>query len=197
MNYLKLVSVTAIFLAVATLNASPFVRPYAAYVHPSADGYSDAGALGVAIGTQTGTRNQHEFSFDWAYTKYNAEVRVGAYSATGTEKYMPYLASYRYLFGAKDAKARFYAGPSLGYTNLLVTASIAGPGVALSGASSSWAFTAAGSTGVLVALTDRIALDVGYRFTRIGSADVKVARATFELGDVNVHAAYAGVSFRF
>ncbi len=193
---------TSLFAATAlaltsTLHAGSFLRPYAAYVNPSAEGYSDAAAVGFAAGIQSGAQDQHEIGFDWSYTEYDSEVRIGAFVATGTEKYMPCLASYRFLFGTKENKARVYVGPSLGFTNIRASASVVGPGIAVSGSDSAWAATAAGSAGALVALTDKIALDVGYRFTRVGAAEVKVAGLRAEVGDVNVHSMYAGVSFRF
>jgi opacity protein-like surface antigen len=198
MKSIRTIVSTAALLALATtLNAASFLRPYAAYVNPSQEGYSDAGAVGFALGIQTGTQEEHEFSFDWSYTRYDSEGWIGGYSFNGTEKYMPYLASYRFVFGKKESRARLYVGPSLGYTNIRADASVSGYGVRATASCSAWAPTGAGSAGVLLKLTDMLGLDVGYRYIHIGSTDVKVAGVNVELGDVDVHSLYAGLSFRF
>lgn len=73
-----------------------FIRPVIAYVNPEADGYDDAGYIGVQAGVFTGPTKQHEFSGEIGATGWEFDERAGNTRIEATETYVPVLASYRY-----------------------------------------------------------------------------------------------------
>lgn len=174
---------------------SYFVRPFVSYVGATDKAYSDAASSGAAIGTVVGPQQSEEFAFEASGFHYNLKGPDGG--SDGGETYVPMLLTYRHYFGPANAHTRFYIGAGAGVTDVITHVHASGYGYHIDATDTSFPFTAEGSVGVAVRLSDLLTLDVGYRYLHIDSRNVTVAGYTVGTGAFNANTAYAGVVFRF
>jgi opacity protein-like surface antigen len=192
---------TAACAAMLLLNlpvfAEGFVRPLVEFISPETDGYSTRAGVGAVVGSQFGKQEEHELSFEAAGTQWNT-ARVSSVGAVALqERFVTCLLNYRYHFGPATAPVRFYAGPSLGYTNNDVSGAVTGAHGVTAGRESIWNLTWSGSAGLTFKLSEKIELDVGYRFLHVQPRDTTLAGYAFKGEAVKAHVVYAGVGFRF
>jgi opacity protein-like surface antigen len=191
--------VASALAAVATTQAAgpAFIRPTVAYVMPDADGYDDAAYLGVAAGATVGQTSQHEFSGEIGATGWEFEERFGSTWIEGTETYVPFLANYRYYAQPADAKVRLYFGPSIGFTQARYEIEVRSPGFFGKDDSTEILFTFAANIGVDIQLTEKLSLNVGYRYLYIDGGETELFGADIDLDESNAHAITAGLNIRF
>lgn len=197
MKTLSRILVVMLAGAAASASADTFIRPAAYYVSPTTDGYSSAGAGAVSIGFSRGENLQHEFSMEVAYVRWNSSTNVSGIAVSGSEHYMPYLANYRFLFGQKGDTLRAYIGPAIGVMNSRIDVSARSRFGSFSDSSSAWAFAAAGSAGVVLKLSDKVNLDIGYKYLHAEAASYTIAGVNLEAGAARAHMLGAGIGIRF
>jgi opacity protein-like surface antigen len=200
-TYLKLAACATLMAAASSsVAADYFVRPLVSYVSPIGDAPSTDG-YGVCAGTNIGQQNAHEFSFEMSLVRWHEDNPSGAaYPYAGrfyrpAIRYATYLINYRYHFGDRNAKARFYLGPAVGRTYAQLESSIFGFRTWTGDAT--WSTTWSGSAGVLVRVSPHVELDLGYRFVRIEGADFTLSGVPAKMGTSNSHVIYAGAGWRF
>jgi len=184
-------------LSVLSVRAETFVRPVAYYVHPTAEGYDDNGAAGLAVGRSFGAQSEHELSFEIAYTRWTDEFSGYGAKVSGNENYLPLLANYRFYAGSKQDKVRAYVGPSLGFTRAWVDIHGVASGQSFSISSGDWAFTYSGVVGAVVRLTDKLNLDFGYRYLAAEKTTYSAFGYSIEAEGAKAHMGYAALSCRF
>jgi opacity protein-like surface antigen len=173
-----------------------FIRPLVYWVHPTAEGYSDAGAAGLSFGAVSGAKKEHEISVEFAYTYWSSSQTAPGFSVSGKEHYLPILMNYRYLFGSEQSKVRFYVGPSIGFTRNWIEVKGRSNYATYSVTTGDWSFTVSGSAGVLIKLANKIDLDVGYRYLHSDGGKYTVAGYRFEGEAGKAHMFYGGLNFR-
>jgi Outer membrane protein beta-barrel domain len=174
-----------------------FIRPVIAYVSPDADGYDDAGYLGVQAGVFTGPTKQHEFSGEIGATGWESDERFGTTRVEATETYVPVLASYRYYVQPETSKVRFFFGPSIGFTHASYEIELSGPNVFGKDDSIETFFTFAGNVGVDIKFNEKFSLNVGYRYLHIDGGETELFGADIDLDDSKAHVVFAGLNIRF
>ena len=199
---LRILAATALLATLGgTARAESFVRPILSYDSPTNAGFGSAMGYGVAFGTWFGAGKDHEVSFEWHYTDWNYSQPYSGYSVAGGEKNMPLLVNYRYQSGNAQSPVRFYIGPSLGFTrtHLQVTANFPtfAPGPAIVVDETDWSFTWSGATGIIVKISDRADLDIGYRYLHFQGRNFGVGSSNVVVDDHKANIAYLGVNFRF
>ena len=184
--------------AVSSLQAGTgFIRPVVGYVSPDADGYDDAGYIGFAGGVFVGPTQQHEFSAEIGMTMWESDETVFGIRFEGEETYVPVLANYRYYFQPREAKVRFFVGPSIGFTEVTFDIKATGPGINRSDDSSEYLATGALNAGVEVKLNEKLSLDIGYRYLYIEDGSTTLLGVNAEFDESKAHALFAGLTFRF
>ncbi|ATC64030.1 hypothetical protein CMV30_08755 [Nibricoccus aquaticus] len=185
--------------AIPSLHAatSAFIRPTIAYVAPEADGYDDAGYIGVSAGVATGPTGQHEFSAEIGATGWEFDDRIGAQRVKGEEVYAPILASYRYYAQPADAKVRFFFGPSLGFTAASYEVEVSGPGLFQKDDSAEVLLTVAGNVGVDIRFNEKLSLNIGYRYLYIDSGETELLGVDVDFEESKAHVISAGLNIRF
>jgi opacity protein-like surface antigen len=188
-----------VIAGVSTVNAASngFVRPVVAYVSPTADGYDDAGYLGVQVGVFVGANRNHEFSGEIGSTGWESDERIGSLRSEATETYVPILASYRFYAGASDAPVRFFFGPSIGLTAAAYEVEVTGPGVFRKDDSSELLFTAAANVGLDFRINDRFSINLGYRYIYIDGTEIELFGLNLDLDDSKAHIVSTGLTIRF
>jgi len=192
------VGLAALAFALPSIQAAnpAFIRPTVAYVAPEADGYDDAGYIGVAAGVVTAPNSQHEFSGEIGFTGWEFDERVGPSRVEATETYAPILANYRYYAQPANAKVRFFFGPSIGFTHAIYEIEVSGP-VFRKDDSSEILFTVAGNAGVDIRFNDKLSLNLGYRYLYIDSGETELFGSTIDLDESKAHVIFAGLNIRF
>ena len=182
--------------------AEMFVRPSVMYVSFQNSGYSNKTGLSLAAGTTLGAGAEHELGLeivlmDWALSQ---DLNAGGpfvFPTTGSGHLVPYLANYRYRFGAKDAQLRYYLGPSLGLANYRGDLTQIRSGVIANATVSQWSAVYGGTVGVTVKLTDMLELDVGYRYLHVASIDPGSGSNRIPMDATQVNLLHVGLGFRF
>lgn len=174
-----------------------FVRPVIAYVHPDADGYDDAGYLGVQAGVFTGATKQHEFSGEIGATGWDFDDRYGNTRVQGTETYVPVLASYRFYTQPVGSKVRFFFGPSIGFTEAGYEIEVSSPGRFEKDDSTEIFFTFAANAGLDITVNDRFSINVGYRYLHIDGGETELLGNDLDLEESKAHVVFAGLNIRF
>lgn len=174
-----------------------FVRPVIAYVAPEADGYDDAGYIGVAAGATLGATRQHEIGGEIGGTGWEFDERFGSIRSQGEENYVPILANYRYYVQPAGAKVRVFFGPSIGFTSASYEIEVSGPGLFQKDDSTEVLFTIAGNVGVDFQLNDKLSLNVGYRYLYIEGGDTELLGTNIDLDESKAHLIFAGLNIRF
>ena len=190
--------VAGVLLTTLAAPAAPrqwFVRPFASYIGATDKNYSDSGAFGAAIGTTLGAQQSEEFAFEGSGFYYDLKSPYGG--SAGHETFVPTLLTYRHYFAPANAATRFYIGAGAGVTEVLTHLHASGYGYHADRTETAFPFTAEGSVGVAVRLSDLITLDVGYRYLHIASHSVSFAGYIVPAGTFDANTAYAGVAFRF
>ncbi len=184
-------------LSVLSARAETFVRSVAYYVHPTAEGYDDNGAAGLAVGRSFGAQAEHELSFELAYTRWTESFSGYGAAVSGSEHYLPLLANYRFYTGSKQDKARFFAGPSIGFTRAWVDIHGVSGSQSFSINSVDWAFTWSGVAGVSIRLTEKLNLDFGYRYLAAEKTTYSAFGYSIETEGAKAHMGYAALSCKF
>jgi len=195
---MKIAAIAALLpLLCGWARADSFLRPIVSFDSPTTDGFKDTVGYGFVAGTYLGENRTHELSFEFHYNDWDYSSSYAGYSVKGSERNMPYLLNYRYHFGAGTDKARFYVGPSLGFTKTRLNVDATLSDAILRVESSDWAFSWGGSAGVLINLTDQTDLDLGYRYLNTDGRNVTVTGTTVHIDDRKTHMLYAGLNIRF
>jgi opacity protein-like surface antigen len=194
-----ILGLAAMAAALPSLQAAgpAFIRPTIAYVAPEADGYDDAGYIGVAAGVTTGSTRQHEFSGEIGATGWEFDERVGNTRLEATETYVPILANYRYYVQPAGAKVRFFFGPSIGFTAASYEIEASGGGFFQKDDSAEVFFTFAGNAGVDIQFNEKFSLNVGYRYLYIDGGETELFGETLDLDESKAHVIFAGLNIRF
>lgn len=193
----KLRLALALFLSASALTAAEsFIRPIISSVHPDTDGYSSAIGVGLASGIYFGPNNTQELSFEWSHVRWDSDDTIAGIRVKGRETYMPFMVNYRFHFKPSENVA-IYIGPSAGVASTQVDANLSGAGLRASVSDSDWVSTYGGTGGVILKLTKRIDLDVGYRYMRLGGGEYNVQGFKYETDDAGAKAFYAGIGLRF
>lgn len=182
--------------------AELFVRPSVMYVSYQNSGYSNKTGLSLAAGATLGARAEHELGLeigrmDWALSQ---NVNAGGqfvFPTNGSGHFVPFLANYRYRFGANDAQLRYYLGPSLGLANNRGDLTQYRSGVIAHAAFSQWSAAYGGSVGVTMKLTDTLELDVGYRYLHFAGIDPGSGNNRISMDDTQANLLHVGLGFRF
>jgi len=186
-------------VAVSSLTAgNGFIRPTVGFVSPDAEGYDDSIYLGADIGSFLGKNQNHEVSGEIGFVAWEFDQREGAFRAEGEETYVPLLVNYRYYVGTPDVnKVRFFFGPSLGFTEATYEVKVTGPGMNLKGDASELLFTYAVNLGVEIKFTEKLSLNLGYRYLHIKGTDTELFGSRIDLDDSKAHVGFAGLTCRF
>ncbi|MGC4072428.1 MAG: outer membrane beta-barrel protein [Nibricoccus sp.] len=174
-----------------------FIRPTVAYVMPEAEGYDDAGYIGVSAGVALGKTGQHEISGEIGGTGWDFDERIGSGRVKGEENYAPVLASYRYYFQPADAKVRFFVSPSVGFTGASYEVEVSGPGVFQKDDSTELLFTLAASAGVDFRINDRFSINAGYRYLYIDSGNTELLGSNISFDETKASVIFAALNIRF
>jgi len=195
------IKVVALATLIITLGASAkaegFLRPSILFVSPGMAGASDATGESLAFGTRFGAQAEHELSIEGNWVQWDEKTSYAGFAVSGSLKYAPYLANYRYYFGQKDSPVRLYFGPSVGIAITKVSVTATGPGVNVAAGGSTTSAAYGGTAGLVIRLAEKVDLDVGYRYLYVKGSNVSVAGVTAQLDDAKANVLYAGVSFRF
>ena len=194
-----ILGLAAMAAALPSLQAAgpAFIRPTIAYVAPEADGYDDAGYIGVAAGVTTGSTRQHEFSGEIGATGWEFDERVAGTRVEATETYVPILANYRYYVQPTGSKVRFFFGPSIGFTAASYEIEASGSGFFQKDDSAEVFFTFAGNAGVDIQFNEKFSLNVGYRYLDIDGGETELFGETLDLDESKSHVIFAGLNIRF
>ena len=178
--------------------AESYLRPIISNVSPSTEGYSNAVAGGLSAGFYWGPRGQHEINYEWGYTYWDSKGVLSNMGYAIRETFMPHLINYRFNLRLSESNNySWYLGPSLGFTNNKVTIEATSGSQRVSFSQADWSFTFGGTTGINLRLTDRIDLDLGYRYLSVKGAKYTVSGVTFESQNAHANIVYAGIGFRF
>lgn len=186
---------SAVVVQAAPTSGHWFVRPFASYIGATDKDYSDSAAIGAAIGTTLGAQQSEELAFEASGFHYTISSPYGG--SMGWETYLPALFTYRHYFGPASATTRFYLGAGAGFTEVITHLHYSGYGYHVDNTETDFPFTAEGSVGLAVRLSELVTLDVGYRYLHIDSRNVSVAGYVAHTGAFDANTAYAGVAFRF
>jgi opacity protein-like surface antigen len=181
----------------SSASAESFFRPLFSFDSPVNTGFGSTGGYGFVTGARLGAAQEHELSFEWHYNRWNVSASYDRFSVSGGETNMPFLLNYRHHFGTSADQIRFYAGPALGLTSTKLSLNATAPGSLVSVDNTAWAFTASGSLGVLIKLTDKTDLDLGYRYLWTKGRDFSVGPTSVSVDDRQTHMVYTGLNFRF
>jgi opacity protein-like surface antigen len=180
-----------------------FVRPVAAYVHPTNDQFNTTAAVGLDVGTIRGSRQQNEFSLDSLFMSMGGTSTSGPDITSGKLKSMSLLGGYRYHFGEANAKVRFYLGASAGVDYLQASARIGSPPdpsvpyINLARSEKAWKPAVSGCAGLKVKMAERVDFDIGFRYLWVSSAkDISVGGYTADLHNSKAYLVYAGLDIK-
>ena len=197
-NLKTLAIVTCLAVGTCAYAQEGFIRPELSYNFASLSGSDavgfktkDAAGYGVTGGAYIGAQNEHEIGLAIGKVDFSLSANAAGVTVSGKAKTVPVLASYRYYFGAKADVARLYVGPYVGYTSIKynVRATFGTPAV-FTDSSSGNSFTWGGGLGGMTKVTDKIDIDIGYRF--IGGLKISDTNIKARVGSL-----YAGANFRF
>ena len=178
--------------------AESYLRAIISNVSPSTEGYSSAVAGGVSVGFYWGSKGQHEINYEWGYTHWDSEGMFSNMRYAMRETFMPHLINYRFNLRLSESNNySWYFGPSLGFTNSKVELEGASGSQRVSFSQTDWSFTFGGTTGINLRLTDRIDLDLGYRYLSLKGAKYTASGVTLETKNAHASIVYAGIGFRF
>jgi opacity protein-like surface antigen len=187
-------------LAVPTIQAAgpAFIRPTVAYVTPDdVDGYDDAAYIGFAAGAAVGAGRQHEISGEIGAMGWEFDERVGPVRVEATETYVPFLASYRYYTHPVESKVRFYFGPSIGFTVARYDIESRSSFYSVDDEAVEYLFSFAANLGFDINLTEKLSLNVGYRYLYISSGETELFDAQIDFDELKSHMVVAGLNIRF
>lgn len=200
MNSSKLTLVACVALVSLSPFASAadaFVRPVVSLIIPQSGGLDNEVGYGVAAGALFGADSSHEWSLEVTHARWKYEQMMDLsgldgdtlhFSGPSVDTVTPVLVNYRYRFGSRASRVRFYLGHSLGATQIKRKAWAAENGMYRVSfrSENDWKFTVAGSAGVAVKLTERVELEAGYRYSWV---DDLISRRT--------HNVYLGAGIKF
>lgn len=185
-----------------------FVRPTAGHITFQNSHYSGRMTGGIAGGVTLGPERTHELNLEldyasWHYQDVGHVARLSGPDTLGDGKLQPIMLNYRFCFGPKSARWRFYLGPAIGLTNIRgdMTQHFSGR-LPASEHLKGWKTTISGVAGVQIAITARTSIDLGYRYIQISNFATALSGGhlvpnTISLGDLRAQIAAVGLAVRF
>jgi hypothetical protein len=185
-------------------NADYFVRPEIDYVSPQDKGTSEATVgYGLSFGKQLGSDKEHEISLDLLYWDENKTL-VETLPVTSTirskHKMMPLLLDYRYYAGSSDGRLRLFLGALAGYTNADESFNVnqtSAPVFSGTASATRWLPTLGGTAGIEIKTSDRVSVQLGYRYLHIFEKNYGGATFTFHPVAYNADIFTGAVSIKF
>lgn len=209
----KIVVLAVLVATSASAFAEVFIRPEILWSQGKLENLkSNKFGAGVAVGTTMGAQNEQEFGVSISQTNftdtYNYQVVVNPAKTTGSTtrkmKALPVMFNYRYIFLSKTSKVRPYVGASIGLMstktdmNVTAVATNVNTGALLSSLSqseskSTSSMNLGATAGLAFNITDRFALDLGYRYSQ---AKIKISEWALD-GNLKINTVALGAHFRF
>ena len=202
MKYQTIASI-ALLLGIATQSHSEmFIRPIVSSVNPSTSGISNATGVGFCTGVYWREKTEDvekEISFEFLRANWSADASDAGYNGHASATFMPLLLNLRVnVCPDNDLKLlRLYIGPSFGETRATAKLHITGNGADFYASDSDWSFSWGGSAGFLIRVSERVDIDVGYRYLSASESKFSYQGSTFSTGTNKANIYYCGVGVRF
>ena len=176
-----------------------YVRVSAVHVMTESDVFDDATGAMVALGASFENRyseSANQFEMEFGYTKfdYSDSGFIGGTPFSGEVKLtaIPALLTYRYQWNITD-RLGLAIGPSVGMTYLKGSGSLTVGGTPFSAADTDWIFSYGAGVQLNFAVTETVALTLGYRY--LVNEDASFKDAGVELTDMDAQMLEIGLRF--
>ena len=179
-----------------------FVRPIVDSVNPHVMAGATATGWGLCTGIywQSGPGDfEKEISLEFERARWSGTDSMGIVQASEGETIIPVLVNFRANF-VPDKRLDFvhiYFGPCVGAMKATATSIVTVGGQTTYASSSDFDFAWGATAGLLIRITQKLDIDVGYRL--LGTSDTKFQfnGEGFRTGKYTIDGWYAGIGWRF